>query len=120
MVAPYFLFSGVLVSRIRQHTERVAEDHPSIEFVSASYLGDHPKVVETFRERVEDVIRGDTAMNCSLCKYRAQVLGLSRTWVRPRRVITTTSKVSLKAALFVNWNAPALASRWDSCARAHP
>ena len=78
VVAPYFLFSGVLVSRIRQHTERVAEDHPAVEFVSASYLGDHPKVVETFRERVEDVIRGDTAMNCSLCKYRAQVLGFEQ------------------------------------------
>ena len=78
VVAPYFLFSGVLVSRIRQHTERVAEDHPSVEFVASSYLGDHPKVVETFRERVEDVIRGDTAMNCSLCKYRSQVLGFEQ------------------------------------------
>tara|TARA_B100000073_G_scaffold347860_1_gene363672 strand:+ start:1302 stop:2396 length:1095 start_codon:yes stop_codon:yes gene_type:complete len=78
VVAPYFLFSGVLVSRIRQHTERVAEDHPSIEFLSAGYLGDHPKVVETFRERVDEVIRGDTAMNCSLCKYRAQVLGFEQ------------------------------------------
>ena len=78
VVAPYFLFSGVLVSRIRQHTECVAEDHPSIEFLSAGYLGDHPKVVETFRERVDEVIRGDTAMNCSLCKYRAQVLGFEQ------------------------------------------
>ena len=78
VVAPYFLFSGVLVSRIRQHTERVAEDHPDVEFLSAGYLGDHPKVVDTFRERVEEVIRGDTAMNCSLCKYRAQVLGFEQ------------------------------------------
>ena len=78
VVAPYFLFSGVLVSRIRQHTDRVAEDHSSIEFLAADYLGDHPKVLETFRERVEEVIRGDTAMNCSLCKYRAQVLGFEQ------------------------------------------
>jgi sirohydrochlorin cobaltochelatase len=78
VVAPYFLFSGVLVSRIRQHTERVAVDHPDVEFLSAGYLGDHPKVVETFKERVDEVIRGDTAMNCSLCKYRAQVLGFEQ------------------------------------------
>ena len=78
VVAPYFLFSGVLVSRIRQHTDLVAKDHSSIEFLAADYLGDHPKVVETFRERVEEVIRGDTAMNCSLCKYRAQVLGFEQ------------------------------------------
>ncbi len=75
VVFPYFLFSGVLVSRIVQHTDRVAADHPEIEFVKASYLGDHPCVLDTFVERVEEVVRGDTAMNCSLCKYRAQVLG---------------------------------------------
>jgi sirohydrochlorin cobaltochelatase len=75
LVFPYFLFSGVLVSRIVQHTARVAAEHPDIEFVQGSYLGDHPSVIETFVERVEEVVRGDTAMNCSLCKYRAQVLG---------------------------------------------
>jgi sirohydrochlorin cobaltochelatase len=26
-------------------------------------------------ERVQEVVRGETQMNCSLCKYRAQVLG---------------------------------------------
>ncbi|MFM8524711.1 MAG: sirohydrochlorin chelatase [Cyanobacteriota bacterium] len=75
VVAPYFLFSGVLVSRILAHTERVAEDHPDVEFLTTSYLGDHPLVLDTFRERVLDVLRGETDMNCSLCKYRAQVLG---------------------------------------------
>jgi sirohydrochlorin cobaltochelatase len=75
IVAPYFLFSGVLVSRILSHTQRVAVDHPAVEFLTTSYLGDHPLVVDTFRERVLDVLRGDTDMNCSLCKYRAQVLG---------------------------------------------
>jgi sirohydrochlorin cobaltochelatase len=78
VVVPYFLFSGVLVSRIRQHTERVAADHPEVDFLSAGYLGQHPLVVDTFKERVEEVLRGDTAMNCSLCKYRAQVLGFEQ------------------------------------------
>jgi len=78
VVVPYFLFSGVLVSRIRQHTELVAADHPEVEFLSAGYLGDHTLVVDTFKERVKEVLRGDTAMNCSLCKYRAQVLGFEQ------------------------------------------
>jgi sirohydrochlorin cobaltochelatase len=78
VVFPYFLFSGVLVSRIRQHTQLVAVDHPQVEFVEASYLGDHALVLDTFRERVADVLRGDTDMNCSLCKYRAQVLGFEQ------------------------------------------
>ena len=75
VVFPYFLFSGVLVSRIRQHTALVAADHPDVDFVSAGYLGDHALVLDTFVERVQEVLGGETAMNCSLCKYRAQVLG---------------------------------------------
>jgi sirohydrochlorin cobaltochelatase len=75
VVFPYFLFSGVLVSRILQHSQRVAADHPALEILNATYLGDQPGVLDTFGERVEEILRGDTAMNCSLCKYRAQVLG---------------------------------------------
>ena len=78
VVFPYFLFSGVLVSRIHQHTDRVALDHPDREFLRASYLGDHELVLDTFRDRIEEVLRGDTNMNCGLCKYRAQVLGFER------------------------------------------
>ena len=81
IVFPYFLFSGVLVSRIRQHSERVAADHPEVEFLQAGYLGDHSLVIDTFIERVAEVVRGDTAMNCSLCKYRQQVLEIGRAHV---------------------------------------
>jgi sirohydrochlorin cobaltochelatase len=75
VVIPYFLFTGVLVNRIYQHTDRVAADYPEVEFVKAFYLNDHPLVVQTFLERVRQTLEGDTAMNCALCKYRAQVLG---------------------------------------------
>jgi sirohydrochlorin cobaltochelatase len=85
LVFPYFLFSGVLVSRIREHTRRVAADHPGVEFLEAGYLGDHPLVLATFAERVEEILRGDTAMNCSLCKYRAQVLGFEQEVGAPQR-----------------------------------
>jgi len=63
------------VSRIRQHTQRVAADHPDVEFLAASYLGDHPLVIDTFRDRIYEALQGDTAMNCSLCKYRSDLLG---------------------------------------------
>ena len=78
VVFPYFLFSGVLVSRIVQHSQRVAADYPEVEFVQASYLGDHPQVLQTFVQRVEEVLLGETAMNCGLCKYRDQVLGFEQ------------------------------------------
>ncbi|MFO1033133.1 MAG: sirohydrochlorin chelatase [Hyphomicrobiales bacterium] len=75
IVFPYFLFTGILVQRIYDATDAVAARHPGIEFVKAPYLNDHPLVVDTFVERVEQILTGDIAMNCQLCKYRTQVLG---------------------------------------------
>ncbi|MGI9415001.1 MAG: sirohydrochlorin chelatase [Hyphomicrobiales bacterium] len=75
VVFPYFLFSGILISRIYDATDAVAARHPGIEFLKAPYLNDHPLVIETFRERVEQILTGDNTMNCGMCKYRTQVLG---------------------------------------------
>lgn len=75
VVFPYFLFTGVLIKRIYESTGFVAEKYPDIEFLKADYLNDHPQVLATFRERLEEIDSGDNAMNCALCKYRAQVPG---------------------------------------------
>lgn len=75
VVFPYFLFTGVLVKRIHSYTDEVAAEHPDIQFVKAGYLNDHPLVIETFKDRVEEVKVGQALMNCQLCKYREQVLG---------------------------------------------
>jgi len=75
VVFPYFLFTGILVKRIYEHTDRVAARHPEIEFVKASYLSDHPAVLDSFAERVEEILQGGNLMNCKLCKYREQILG---------------------------------------------
>ena len=75
VVFPYFLFTGVLVKRIYDHTDLVAARHPQTEFVKAPYLKDHPLVLDGFAERVEEILTGDNLMNCKLCKYREQILG---------------------------------------------
>ena len=75
VVFPYFLFTGVLVKRIYEHTDRVASRHPGIEFVKAPYLNDHPAVLDAFAERVEETLHGANLMNCKLCKYRERILG---------------------------------------------
>ena len=72
---PWFLFTGVLVKRIYEHTDRVAARHPGIEFVKAPYLNDHPAVLDAFAERVEETLHGANLMNCKLCKYRERILG---------------------------------------------
>ncbi len=75
VVFPYFLFTGILVRRIYDQTDEVAAAHPDIQFVKASYLNDHPLVLDTFAERVEEILAGTNVMNCQMCKYREQVLG---------------------------------------------
>ena len=75
IVFPYFLFTGILVQRIYDYTDQVAARHPDVEFIKAGYLNDHPLVLDTFADRVRNIVSGNNAMNCQLCKYRAQVLG---------------------------------------------
>ncbi|MEM7693391.1 MAG: precorrin-8X methylmutase [Pseudomonadota bacterium] len=75
IVFPYFLFSGILIDRIYGFVDEAAAAHPDITFQKASYLGDHPDVIDTFAERVTELLDGPAAMNCGLCKYRTQVLG---------------------------------------------
>jgi sirohydrochlorin cobaltochelatase len=75
VVFPYFLFSGILVTRIYDGADVVAARHPEIEFVKAPYLNDHPLVLQTFVDRVHEILDGQNLMNCQMCKYREQVLG---------------------------------------------
>jgi len=75
VVFPYFLFTGILVQRIYDHTDLVAARHLEIEFVKAPYLNDHPLVLDAFRDRVQEILEGQNLMNCQFCKYREQVLG---------------------------------------------
>jgi sirohydrochlorin cobaltochelatase len=75
VVFPYFLFTGVLVKRIYAATDEAASRHPEIEFLKASYLRDHPLLLDAFVERVAEIAEGNPVMNCQLCKYRTQIVG---------------------------------------------
>lgn len=84
IVFPYFLFTGVLVKRIYSYTDVVAERHPDIQFVKASYLNDHPLVLDAFQDRVGEILEGAALMNCQMCKYREQVLGFEADLGQPQ------------------------------------
>jgi sirohydrochlorin cobaltochelatase len=75
VVFPYFLFTGILVKRIYAATDEAVLRHSDIEFIKASYLRDHPLLLDAFVERVDEIAGGDPAMNCQLCKYRTQIIG---------------------------------------------
>ena len=75
VVFPYFLFSGILVTRIYNWVDDAASAHSDMEFVKAKYLNDHPKVIDAFVARMEEALEGQGNMNCQLCKYREQIIG---------------------------------------------
>ena len=75
VVFPYFLFTGILVRRIYDAVDEAARKFPSIDFVKAGYLNDHPQVIDTFEARVKEILEGTGNMNCQMCKYREQFLG---------------------------------------------
>jgi sirohydrochlorin cobaltochelatase len=75
VVFPYFLFTGVLVNRIYDAADEAQGKYPHIEFLNAPYLDDHPLVLDTFIDRIREMLVGQNLMNCAMCKYREQVLG---------------------------------------------
>lgn len=86
VVFPYFLFTGILVRRIYKWVDEVAAKYPDVEFVKAGYLNDQGYVIDTFIERIHQALEGGeaNAMNCQLCKYRAQVLGFEDEQGKPQ------------------------------------
>ena len=80
IIFPYFLFSGVLVTRIKRQTDLVAINNPHISFIHAKYLSSQSYVIDTFVERIEEILNNEDKnfMNCSLCKYRSNLFGFEK------------------------------------------
>ncbi len=75
IVAPFFLFTGVLIRRIYAAADEFAARHPELEVLKCDYLGIHEHIADAFLERAAESVMGKAAMNCSLCKYRVQIVG---------------------------------------------
>lgn len=75
IVFPYFLFTGRLVDRIYQQADEFQADNPDFKVVKASYLNDHPQVIEALLDRLKETEEGSGNMNCQMCHYREQIIG---------------------------------------------
>lgn len=74
-VVPYFLFTGVLVDRIRSQTAAWATAHPSVDVRHGPHLGPDPRIARLVLERYGEALAGDVRMNCDLCVYRVALPG---------------------------------------------
>ncbi len=75
IVFPYFMFTGRLVKKIYTWSDDYAAANPDVTVVNAPYLNDHPRVIDTFVEKLEEIEAGNPNMNCQLCQYRVQIVG---------------------------------------------
>ena len=85
VVLPFFLFDGVLVKRIYAAAQMLREREPAIEVLQAGYLGAHSHVAAVMIERAAEAVAGRAEMNCSLCKYRVQIVGFEEQVGTPQR-----------------------------------
>ncbi|HEY0341167.1 MAG TPA: precorrin-8X methylmutase, partial [Steroidobacteraceae bacterium] len=85
VVFPYFLFDGVLVKRIYAAADELQARHSELEVLKAGYLGVHADVAAVFLERAQEGMEGRANMNCSLCKYRVQIVGFEEQVGAPQR-----------------------------------
>lgn len=76
VVLPYLLFDGVLVKRIHAAADDLQARQPEIEVLQAAHLGVHPHVADVFLDRAQEAVAGRAAMNCALCQYRVQIIGV--------------------------------------------
>lgn len=75
VVAPYFLFDGVLPRRVVEQARAFAARHPELDVRTAAHLGDCDELAELVVQRYREALEGDIRMNCDTCAYRVLLPG---------------------------------------------
>jgi sirohydrochlorin cobaltochelatase len=75
VVAPYFLFAGVLPDRILAQSQAFAGEHPGIDVRVGDVIGDCDALADLVLERYAEALHGDIRMNCDTCAYRVAMPG---------------------------------------------
>lgn len=85
VVAPYFLFEGVLPERIRTQAAEFAQGHPGLDIRVSDVIGDCDELAELVLQRHTEALTGDIRMNCDTCVYRIALPGFGDKVGRPQR-----------------------------------
>jgi sirohydrochlorin cobaltochelatase len=85
VVAPYFLFPGILPDRIVSQTDTFAVEHPDLTIGVAEVIGDCDELADVVIERYVEAVSGDIRMNCDTCIYRSEMPGFGDRVGQPQR-----------------------------------
>ncbi|MHB1595810.1 MAG: sirohydrochlorin chelatase [Streptosporangiaceae bacterium] len=83
VVAPYFLFPGVLPDRVAAQSHDFATA-TGLDVRVSGVLGDCPELAGLVMERYAEAIGGDIRMNCDSCIYRITMPGFADKTGRPQ------------------------------------
>lgn len=84
VVAPYFLFPGVLPDRVAAQSRQFAARHPGIDVRVSELIGDCDELADLVLERYREAVAGDIRMNCDTCAYRIALPGFADKVGRPQ------------------------------------
>ena len=84
VVAPYFLFSGVLPDRVAAQSREFAAAHHGLDIRAGGLIGDCDELAGLVLERYDEALRGDIRMNCDTCAYRVALPGFTDKVGRPQ------------------------------------
>jgi sirohydrochlorin cobaltochelatase len=84
VVAPYFLFPGVLPSRVVQQATAWSA-RTGIDVRCTEVIGAVPRLADLVVERWQEALHGDIRMNCDTCLYRISLPGHERRVGAPQR-----------------------------------
>jgi sirohydrochlorin cobaltochelatase len=84
VVAPYFLFSGILPGRVAAQSRSFASGHPGLDVRVAALIGDCDELASLVLERYSEALTGDIRMNCDTCAYRIAMPGFADKVGRPQ------------------------------------
>lgn len=74
VIAPYFLFTGVLCKRIYTQAQEAGE-LLGLNVFNAKHLGPDQLIAQAVTERFDEARAGKSVMNCDLCAYRIKMPG---------------------------------------------
>jgi len=84
VVAPYFLFPGVLPDRVAAQADEFAAGHPGLAVAVAGLIGACGELAGLVLERYDEALGGDIRMNCDTCAYRVALPGFADKAGRPQ------------------------------------
>jgi sirohydrochlorin cobaltochelatase len=84
VVAPYFLFPGVLPDRVAAQPREFAGRHPGLAVSVAGLIGACEELTGLVLERYDEALAGDIRMNCDTCAYRVALPGFADKVGRPQ------------------------------------